>query len=282
MNKLPLILASSSQRRIDIMSSLGWKYESISPDIDETPMKHETAEQLVMRLAIQKAQVVSENNPGRIIIAADSVVEVDGRIYGKPVSQIEAEAMLKEIRGTHHRIHSGISICHSSTGNIRSHCVTTVVQARRYSDIEIKQSIDRGTPFDKAGAKELAGLFKAAVGSNGADVIYDAIGGSYAEASLRCIAWKGRFLVVGFPSGIPSIPLNLALLKGCQIAGVFWGAFTEKQPDANAANIRELYAFFSENKIRPHVSARYPLSEAAQAIKDLSERRAMGKIVVTI
>ena len=137
-------------------------------------------------------------------------------------------------------------------------------------------------PFDKAGAKELAGLFKAAVGSSGADVIYDAIGGSYAEASLRCIAWEGRFLVVGFPSGIPSIPLNLALLKGCQIAGVFWGAFTEKQPDANAANIRELYAFFSENKIRPHVSARYPLSEAAQAIKDLSERRAMGKIVVTI
>ena len=152
MNKLPLILASSSQRRIDIMSSLGWKYESISPDIDETPMKHETAEQLVMRLATQKAQVVSENNPGRIIIAADSVVEVDGRIYGKPVSQIEAEAMLKEIRGTHHRIHSGISICNSSTGNIRSHCVTTVVQARRYSDIEIKQSIDLGTPFDKAGA----------------------------------------------------------------------------------------------------------------------------------
>lgn len=152
MNKLPLILASSSQRRIDIMSSLGWKYESISPDIDETPMKHETAEQLVMRLATQKAQVVSENNPGSIIIAADSVVEVDGRIYGKPVSPVEAETMLKEIRGTHHRIHSGISICNSSTGNIRSHCVTTVVHARNYADIEIKQSIDLGTPFDKAGA----------------------------------------------------------------------------------------------------------------------------------
>jgi len=137
-------------------------------------------------------------------------------------------------------------------------------------------------PFDKAQTKELSKLFKETVGSKGANVIYDAIGGSYAEASLRSIAWEGRFLVVGFPSGIPSIPLNLPLLKGCQIAGVFWGSFCERQPVENTQNVHELYELFKAKKIRPYVSARYPLAESSQAIKDLSERRAMGKIVVTM
>jgi NADPH2:quinone reductase len=181
----------------------------------------------------------------------------------------------------------GVGLAAVELGKAMGAKVIAATSSEEKTALAISKGADVGMiyprgPFDKAGTKELTGLFKTAVGSSGANVIYDAIGGSYAEASLRCIAWEGRFLVVGFPSGIPSIPLNLALLKGCQIAGVFWGAFTEKQPDANAANIRELYAFFSENKIRPHVSARYPLSEAAQAIKDLSERRAMGKIVVTI
>ena len=151
MDRLPVILASSSQRRIDILSSLGWKYECISPDIDETPWEEEIADQLVVRLSIGKAQVVADSNPGCIIIAADSVVEVDGRVYGKPNSPSEAEAMLKEIRGTDHRIHSGITVINSATGNVRSHCVTTKVHARNYTDVEIRESIDRGTPFDKAG-----------------------------------------------------------------------------------------------------------------------------------
>ena len=137
-------------------------------------------------------------------------------------------------------------------------------------------------PFDKDGRKALAQLFKDAVGKHGADVIYDGVGGDYAEAALRAIAWEGRFLVVGFPAGIPSIPLNLALLKGCQIVGVFWGSYAEREPAENAQNIAEMVDMYQAGKIRPHVSAHYPLAEAGQAIRDLAERRAMGKIVVMI
>ncbi len=137
-------------------------------------------------------------------------------------------------------------------------------------------------PFDKDQSKTLAAQFKDVAGKAGANVIYDAVGGDYAEAALRAIAWEGRFLVVGFPAGIPRIPLNLALLKGCQIVGIFWGSFYERDPASNAQNIRELCDFYLAGKIKPYVSARYPLAEAAQGITDLAERRAMGKIVITI
>ncbi|MGE3773501.1 MAG: NADPH:quinone oxidoreductase family protein [Gammaproteobacteria bacterium] len=137
-------------------------------------------------------------------------------------------------------------------------------------------------PFDKDGAKALAEQFKTACGKHGADVVYDAVGGDYAEAALRAIAWEGRFLVVGFPAGIPRIPLNLPLLKGCQIVGIFWGAFTERDPVANAQNNAELLAFYAAGKVRPYVSLRVPLETGGQAIAELSARRALGKIVVTI
>ena len=137
-------------------------------------------------------------------------------------------------------------------------------------------------PFDKDGRKAMAGAFKEAVGPDGADVIYDAVGGDYAEAALRAIAWKGRFLVVGFPAGIPSIPLNLALLKGCEIVGVFWGSFTKRETEENLKNNRELIEMYAQGKIKPHVSKQYPLAEAGSAIRELAERRAMGKVVVTV
>ncbi len=137
-------------------------------------------------------------------------------------------------------------------------------------------------PFDKDGTKALADLFKNACGKQGADVIYDAVGGDYAEAALRAIAWEGRFLVVGFPAGIPRIPLNLALLKGCQVVGVFWGSYTERNPVENFRNNRELIDLYGAGRIKPHVSLRYPLKDAGLAIRELAERRALGKIVVTL
>ncbi len=137
-------------------------------------------------------------------------------------------------------------------------------------------------PFDKESAKALAEQFKQVCGKRGADVIYDAVGGDYAEAALRAIAWEGRFLVVGFPAGIPKIPLNLALLKGCQIVGVFWGAYTEKSPEENARNNAELLQLYTAGKIKPHVSARFGLAEAGKAIAELSARRAQGKLVVLL
>ena len=137
-------------------------------------------------------------------------------------------------------------------------------------------------PFDKDGTRALAEQFKAACGKHGADVIYDAVGGDYAEAALRAIAWEGRFLVVGFPAGIPRIPLNLALLKGCQIVGVFWGSWTERAVEENARNNAELLEMYVEGKIRPHVSRHFPLAEAGRAIEELAGRRALGKIVVML
>jgi NADPH2:quinone reductase len=137
-------------------------------------------------------------------------------------------------------------------------------------------------PFDKDGRKALAELFKGVCGAAGAHVVLDPVGGDYAEAALRAIAWEGRFLVVGFPAGIPSIPLNLPLLKNCQIVGVFYGAFSARDPKTSEENTRELIALYSQGKIRPRISARYPLSEAARAISDLAGRKAVGKIVVTI
>jgi NADPH:quinone reductase len=138
-------------------------------------------------------------------------------------------------------------------------------------------------PFDRDGQKQLAALFKEGVGPNGADVIYDAIGGDYAEPALRSIAWEGKYLVVGFAAGdIPKIPLNLALLKGCDIVGVFWGSWVAKNPKRHQESVAELLQMYADGKIKPFVSERFPLERAAEAIKHLASRKAMGKVVVTI
>lgn len=137
-------------------------------------------------------------------------------------------------------------------------------------------------PFDRDGAKALAGMFKEAVGPNGADVIYDPVGGDYTEAALRAIAWEGRLLVIGFPAGIPKLPLNLTLLKSCDVRGVFWGAFAAREPKANAAHIATLFRLWDEGKIAPKVSRTWPLAEGGDAIAFMAARQAVGKLVVTM
>jgi NADPH2:quinone reductase len=137
-------------------------------------------------------------------------------------------------------------------------------------------------PFDKQGARALADLFKNACGEKGADVIFDPVGGDYCEAALRAVAWEGRLLVIGFPAGIPKLPLNLTLLKSCQIVGVFWGGFARRDPAANARNIGELMRLYAAGRIRPVISERYPLARAGEAIARLAARAALGKIVVTM
>jgi NADPH:quinone reductase-like Zn-dependent oxidoreductase len=137
-------------------------------------------------------------------------------------------------------------------------------------------------PFDKEGSKALSQLFKDAVGPAGADVIYDPVGGDYAEPALRSIAWEGRYLVVGFPAGIPKLPLNLTLLKSCDVCGVFWGAFAARDPKANAAHIETLFRLWSEGKIAPKVSRTWPLEDGADAIAYMASRKAIGKLVVTM
>lgn len=135
-------------------------------------------------------------------------------------------------------------------------------------------------PFDRDQAKALTEAFKAACGPAGAQIIYDAVGGDYSEPAVRAIGWEGRYLVVGFPAGIAKLPLNLTLLKSCDVCGVFYGAFTERDPAANAAHVAELFALLAKGAISPRITATYPLDRAAEAIAALGDRTAIGKLVV--
>lgn len=137
-------------------------------------------------------------------------------------------------------------------------------------------------PFDKEQSKALADQFKAALGPNGADVIYDPVGGDYAEPALRSIGWEGRYLVVGFPAGIPRLPLNLTLLKSCDVCGVFWGAFAARDPKANRAHVERLFALWAAGKISPLVTDVFDFANGGQAIAKMAARGAIGKLVVRL
>ena len=137
-------------------------------------------------------------------------------------------------------------------------------------------------PFDKDGQKALAQMFKDAVGPDGANVIFDPVGGDYTEPALRAIGWEGRYLVVGFPAGIPRLPLNLTLLKSCDVCGVFWGAFAARDPRANAAHVETLFKLWRQGMIAPRISATYPLERAGEAIAAMAARQAIGKLVVEL
>jgi NADPH2:quinone reductase len=137
-------------------------------------------------------------------------------------------------------------------------------------------------PFDKDQSKALAEQFKAAGGKAGYDVIYDPVGGDYAEPALRSIGWEGRYLVVGFPAGIPRLPLNLTLLKSCDVCGVFWGAFAARDPNANRAHIERLFGLWKDGKIAPRVTETFAFEDGGKAIAKMAARGAIGKLVVTV
>jgi NADPH2:quinone reductase len=132
------------------------------------------------------------------------------------------------------------------------------------------------------GSEDLRARVKAITAGKGVDVVYDPVGGPYSEPALRDMAWKGRFLVVGFAAGdIPKVPLNLTLLKGCSIVGVFWGAFTRNEPERNRENNWDLMAMYAAGKIKPHIHATYPLERAAEALNEVLNKRVSGKVVLT-
>ena len=136
------------------------------------------------------------------------------------------------------------------------------------------ETINYTTDDLKNRAKELTA-------GRGVDVVYDCVGGDQAEQALRAIAWKGRFLVIGFAAGIPSIPLNLALLKSCQIVGVFYGAMTAREPERNAEISDALVELVASGELQPYVSERYPLERAGDALRAMMDRKAIGKLVIT-
>ncbi|MFS0736771.1 NADPH:quinone oxidoreductase family protein [Sphingomonas sp. 1P06PA] len=137
-------------------------------------------------------------------------------------------------------------------------------------------------PFEPNQARALTEQFKQAVGKDGAHMIYDPVGGAYAEPALRAIAWEGRYLVVGFPAGIPHLPLNLTLLKSCDVCGVFWGAFAARDPAANAAHVAHLFRLWEAGQIHPRVTETFPLERGGDAIAKMAARGAIGKLVVTM
>lgn len=136
--------------------------------------------------------------------------------------------------------------------------------------------------LDKDGQKALSKEIKALAGPMGVNVVYDAVGGAYAEPAVRSLAWEGRYLVVGFPAGIPSLPLNLTLLKGSQIMGVFWGASVMMDPKGHANNVAHLFDLYGKGQIKPQISARYALQEAPAALNLMQDRKVLGKVVLTV
>ena len=179
----------------------------------------------------------------------------------------------------------GVGLAAVELGKAMGARVIAAASSQEKVDLAIKHGADSGVvyppgPFDKDGAKALAQLFKDACGPNGWDVAYDAVGGDYAEATIRAAGWGGRFLVIGFPAGIPKVPLNLTLLKSCDIVGVFWGAAVARDPKGHQENVKQLMEMYAQGKIKPHVSERFSLDKAGDAIAHLAARKAMGKVVV--
>ena len=130
--------------------------------------------------------------------------------------------------------------------------------------------------------EDLRQRVKALTGGRGVDVVYDPVGGAYAEPALRSMAWRGRYLVIGFTTGeIPKLPLNLVLLKGCSIVGVFYGGFAQAEPARYDAFMQELVGWLADGRIKPAITARYPLERAAEALRVVADRRATGKIMLT-
>ena len=137
--------------------------------------------------------------------------------------------------------------------------------------------------LDREQQKELSNKIKELTGGLGANVVYDPVGGSFSEPALRAMAWEGRFLVIGFAAGeIHKLPLNLALLKNCQIVGVFWGAWTLMFPAEHEKNLQELFDLHADGKINPEISDRFSLEESAAAIAHLKDRKAKGKVIIDV
>jgi NADPH:quinone reductase len=182
----------------------------------------------------------------------------------------------------------GVGLAAVEVGKAMGARVIAAASSQEKVDLAKKHGADDGFVYpagklDRDQQKALSQTVKTLTGGEGTDVIYDPVGGDYAEPALRAMNWNGRYLVIGFATGeIPRIPLNLTLLKSCNIVGVFWGAFSMRDPERNRQHMAELVRWVAEGKIKPHISATFPLAQAGDAIRLLADRKAQGKVVVTI
>ena len=159
---------------------------------------------------------------------------------------------------------------------------TVIAAASTPAKLEVARRVGADHLIDYS-TQDLRERVKEITGGKGVDVVYDAVGGPYAEPAVRSLAWKGRYLVVGFAAGdIPKIPMNLLLLKGAALVGVFFGSFAEREPQVQQQNVRELWQLFEAGKLKPVVGAVHPLADYAEAFRSMEERRAVGKVVLRI
>ncbi|MCX7313385.1 MAG: NADPH:quinone oxidoreductase family protein [Alphaproteobacteria bacterium] len=174
----------------------------------------------------------------------------------------------------------GVGLAAVELGKVMGARVIACASSDDKLDFAKKHGADDGVNYASADLRE--GLRRLG-GERGIDVVYDPIGDKYAEPELRSLGWYGRYLVVGFAAGeIPKLPLNLVLLKSCDVRGVFWGSWTEREPEAHRANMSDLVRWCAEGKLSAHVHAVYPLADAAQALKDSAARKVMGKVVLRV
>jgi len=182
----------------------------------------------------------------------------------------------------------GVGLATVQLGKAMGAKVIAAASTQEKVNICIENGADEGFVYpsgnlDRDQQKELSNKIKELTGGLGPNVIYDPVGGTYAEPCLRSIAWDGRYLVIGFAAGadqIPKMPLNLTLLKGCQIVGVFWGAWTGMFPAENQKNFEELFEMYKDGKINPAPSDKFTLETSAEAIAHLKDRKAKGKVVI--
>lgn len=174
----------------------------------------------------------------------------------------------------------GVGLAAVELGKVMGLEVTAAASTREKLDLASSKGASHTIDYANEDLRERA---KEITEGRGFDIVYDPVGGELSEVALRSTAWKGRFLVIGFAAGqIPSVPLNLALLKGCDIRGVFWGRFTEEEPPKAVANFVELMGWLQEGRIRPHVSQVFDFEETPAAIRHVMDRRALGKVVVSV
>lgn len=179
----------------------------------------------------------------------------------------------------------GVGIAAVELGKAAGAKVIAAVSSQEKADFCKAHGADEVIVYPREMDKEAQRAFSKEIktlGGGGVDVVYDAVGGMYAEPAIRALNWKGRFLVVGFPAGIPSIPLNLTLLKGSQIVGVFWGASVMIDPKGHAENMGDLFRLYGEGKVKPPISARFSLEQAPEALTLMQDRKVLGKVVLTI
>jgi len=226
----------------------------------------------------------------RIALAADRLVKIPANVdfdhasgicvtYGTTLYALKDRAHLKSgetlaVLGAS----GGVGLAAVELGKLMGARVIACASSAAKLAFAREHGADDGIDYANDDLKD---ALRAKTGGNGADVIYDPVGGAYAEAALRSIAWEGRFLVIGFAAGeIPKLPLNLVLLKSCDVLGVFWGSWITRDPAGHRANTEQLLSWVAAGKLSSHVHAVYPLGEAAAALKAIASRTVMGKVIL--